>query len=164
MKINDIIINTSNHHLYDAEDGWRYRDCLEANMSLNKYLDVMLDPVDGSKDWGGEYYSWLSSFKIPANSENGWWSEQAVHQDNIKLFIIHTISSAINPSVILDNIQEQVKMVENTNIRGFKVGVECYKETVAQILVDNDYDLPEQLWGYDDWWEEMVTSSLETER
>ena len=158
MKINDIIINPSNHHLYNEESSWNreFDKSLEANMSLVKYLDYMLG-TGGDPDWGHEYYMWLSSFKIPGNSENGWWSKEAVHKDNIKLFVIHTISSAFNPSVILDNIQEQVKMID-TNMRGFNISISCYKETVAQIMIDNGYDLPEQLLKYDDWWEEMVTN------
>jgi hypothetical protein len=86
MEWKDIIVTVENHKEYNPEyQEWNKEKALHAHTSLNEFLDYKL----GSRklDWGGRYASFLDKMGIDSNSENGWWSINAVRHENIKAFL-----------------------------------------------------------------------------
>lgn len=108
MKIEDLTINHKNHHLFDInfdENGmtklfrlvldvpqthdlygkkYGFNDIIAINCEINDYFDNQL----GKRlDWGGRYATWLEENGFDSNSDNGWWSKEAVNPFMIKAFV-----------------------------------------------------------------------------
>ena len=88
MEITDIKVNPDNYKEYDQpfptwSSPWQER--IDMSFSLNEYLDTRCP--NPNSDNGGEYAYLLDSIGIHSNSDNGWWSMEAVMPENIEYFI-----------------------------------------------------------------------------
>jgi len=91
--VRPVLVTPENHAEYDAigpDDRFsmQFREALDAMFSLNKHLDDRLAQfTKAPRDWGGGYATWLESFGIAHETENGWWSLAAIDPDNIDAFV-----------------------------------------------------------------------------
>lgn len=86
-EIRPVLITPENHAKFNAVTDrykWDWEDALSAMCSLNDHLD---DRLGTYNDNGGAYNSWLGYFGIEANTNEGWWSLDAINQDNIDAYV-----------------------------------------------------------------------------
>jgi len=89
MNIKDIRINPENHEAYDINPhgcGTRtlYDKSMELSSDINRYLDAKLGE---QHDWAGRYAQFLKKLYIQHETDNGWWSIQAVDPENLEDFV-----------------------------------------------------------------------------
>lgn len=150
MKLSDIIVNPENHHEYN-QDGLNFymsqEECLKAHLTLNNYLD---DKLGGQgTDWGAHYNSWLERFGIPANSDAGWWSVQAVEPDNIKLFVLDCSEPWGDEAAPEALFQLEALIPEKSEVNGVDVIIESRADTVVTLLALNNIHIPESFCNYE---------------
>lgn len=83
----EIKVTKENHARLDSvTDTWKFgwKETYNSMMDLNAMLN---EELGGMSDWGGKYSSWLDSFGIESNTDNGWWSLAAIDQENLSSFI-----------------------------------------------------------------------------
>ena len=125
MKITDIKVTPENHSQYNLEyHEWNKQKCLDAHTTLNEFLDNELGSM--SQDWGGQYASFLDRMGIDSNSENGWWSIDAVRHENIEAFIDFK-----NDEIFSDKYHKAHKKIKN--IKGFKHSYNNVRELINAI-------------------------------
>lgn len=133
-----IKITPENRHLYDPEekglfwsDSREFKEAMSVNMSLNDYLDGVLGDL---VDWGGKYASWLESFGIETNSENGWWSKGAVLPVNLWLFILdYSLEGGYEP---LEKLREKIPKAGG-------ISISSRWNSVLDLIKHNDIDIPD---------------------
>lgn len=92
MTLQDIRINPDNHAEYDIDPNTTfsfsltYRAALDIHLDVHRYFDAVL-PENQKYDYGGRYATWLNKNGIESQSENGWWSVDAVRPENITAFV-----------------------------------------------------------------------------
>jgi hypothetical protein len=107
--VRDLLINTENHPKHNAtvdtwERGWD--EAMKAMSDINVVLDEMLG---GNEDWGGRYHSWLKSFGISPETENGWWSLAAIDRDNIAAFVAYENEEAWEWANSCQRVRNKIK-------------------------------------------------------
>lgn len=84
----ELLITPENHAHMTREGDPLFRafnECMKANTSVNEWLDAQLMTRLG--DWGSEYHHFLRSLGIEAETDNGWWSIDAVRAENLEFFV-----------------------------------------------------------------------------
>jgi len=125
MTLQDIRINPDNHAEYDIDPNitftlsLTYKKALDANLDVHRlgvlyfvsalvhtndanldvhrYFDSVL-PKNQKQDYGGRYATWLTENGLASESENGWWSVDAVKPENITAFVEHILSLQNTPA------------------------------------------------------------------
>ena len=103
MTLQDIRINPDNHSVYDIDPvtnscfSLAYKEALDIHLDVNSYFDAVL-PENEKYDYGGRYATWLDQNGFASNSENGWWSVEAVNPENITAFVEHILSLQNTPA------------------------------------------------------------------
>ena len=99
MTLEDIIVKPENYDQYNLStqsvdlgcatvsawmvNGKELDKCLEAHMSINKFLDENTHWLEGA----GVYASWLESMGFDYQSEEGWWSYSAICPETLQCFM-----------------------------------------------------------------------------
>lgn len=103
MTLQDIRINPDNHAEYDVDTflyscfTLTYEKALDVHSDVNRYFYAVL-PENKKYDYGGRYATWLKQNSFASESENGWWSVDAVKSENITAFVEHILSMQPTPA------------------------------------------------------------------
>lgn len=92
MDTSEIRVNEENYNDYDLSEieyGYvnspMFRRSLDLSVDLDKFFDTHLN---SKHDWAGKYHSWLKSYGLEPETENGWWSRAAFNPLNLQCFIL----------------------------------------------------------------------------
>lgn len=113
----------------------RWNECTDIMLSLNNYLDEKLGTRN---DWGGIYASWLESFGFPSNSENGWWSWQAVQPENIELFI-NDNTDPEGEDIRLEKLRSKMRQIRKLN-KGWGIIFSPKYDTILECIEHSEMD------------------------
>ena len=67
---------------YDV-NGYKGKECLKHHLEINE----IIEEHTGLEDGGGEYANWLNGIGLEHITDEGWWNQTAVDEDNIRDFI-----------------------------------------------------------------------------
>ena len=131
----ELKVTEHNHAEMDAvvDRGWRWDEVLSAMLDLNNVLD---EELGGNTDWGGKYASWMDSFGIDSNTENGWWSLAAIDPDNLQAFIdVHADDSDLEFQADCESAKAKIRDIQA--VGSFEPRTKKVRELVSQLLPHN---------------------------
>lgn len=62
------------------------RICMSHDLALYAALEAATEDFSRMRDLRGEYHSWLGRQGLPAETDGGWWSREALSDANVQRF------------------------------------------------------------------------------